>query len=161
MTSVLVTDEKHGNSYYDASTPELLAASALTILRDRFNDGYWYYEPKAPELNYTDEQKSIMELTDEEIANLPVALRASTEKQRNSLLSNRKGREREYLLDKQWYDATVALLALPAKEAVKQTVVRGRNQYARTVPTALDLLEQRNDYQYESFEIFEVTTPKI
>jgi len=159
MTSVLVTNEKYGQSYYDASTPELLAASALTILRSRFEDGYWYYEPELPEVHYTDEQKGIMNLTDEEVAALPAVLRESTEKKRATLLSNRVNRE--YELDKQWYDSMVALLALPNEEAVKQTVVRGRNRYARTLPAALDLLEQRNDYQYEGFEIFEVITPKI
>lgn len=45
MSYVLVTKEKHGDFYYDASTDEALAKSALAILTDRWNDGFWYIDP--------------------------------------------------------------------------------------------------------------------
>lgn len=43
--SVLVCEEKHGTYYYDATTPEALQSSAFAILKERWEDGCWYYDP--------------------------------------------------------------------------------------------------------------------
>lgn len=45
MSYVIVCKEKHGDFYYDASTDEAFAESALAILTNRWNEGYWYYDP--------------------------------------------------------------------------------------------------------------------
>src|ERR1043166_6583517 len=45
MGQVIVCHEKHGEWYYDATTPEKFAESALKILTNRWKDGYWYYDP--------------------------------------------------------------------------------------------------------------------
>jgi len=42
---VLVAYEKHGDYFYDASDNEALGRSALEILTDRWNSGYFYYDP--------------------------------------------------------------------------------------------------------------------
>jgi len=45
MGEIIVAHEKHGESYWPASTPEEKAASALAILTERWNQGYWYHDP--------------------------------------------------------------------------------------------------------------------
>lgn len=45
MSQILVSKEKHGTYYYPASTTEELGKSALALLTERFNQGYWYLTP--------------------------------------------------------------------------------------------------------------------
>lgn len=47
MSAILVEHGKHGDFYWDASTPEAVTAAALTILIDRWNTGYHYDEPES------------------------------------------------------------------------------------------------------------------
>jgi hypothetical protein len=42
---ILVEYGKHDTRYHDASTLEALDASALAILTDRWNAGYYYHDP--------------------------------------------------------------------------------------------------------------------
>jgi len=46
MGSILVAEEKHGTWYWPASTDEELSKSALTILTQRYEQGYWYHDPE-------------------------------------------------------------------------------------------------------------------
>ena len=39
---LLVCHEKHGDSYYDVSVPELLAGAAIEIMQVRLDEGYFY-----------------------------------------------------------------------------------------------------------------------
>jgi hypothetical protein len=41
---ILVVREKHGNRYLPAATDEELHASALKLVTNRVEDGYWYYD---------------------------------------------------------------------------------------------------------------------
>lgn len=43
---VLVAEEKHCTRYLRAGNLQELEASALKLLKERFDEGYWYYEPK-------------------------------------------------------------------------------------------------------------------
>lgn len=45
---VLVAKEKHSTRVFDATTREALYASALTLLKERMDSGYYYEEPEAP-----------------------------------------------------------------------------------------------------------------
>lgn len=42
---ILIERGKHGDQYHDASTPEAVAASSLAILTERWEAGYYYYDP--------------------------------------------------------------------------------------------------------------------
>jgi len=42
LKRILVVDEKHGYRYFDAGTEEALHASALKLVTERVEDGYWY-----------------------------------------------------------------------------------------------------------------------
>lgn len=43
--SVLVLYEKHGDFFYDATTREKFETNCLAILKERFDEGYWYNTP--------------------------------------------------------------------------------------------------------------------
>ena len=42
VTRILVLKEKHGDWHFDASTPELLHAACLKIVKKRNESGYFY-----------------------------------------------------------------------------------------------------------------------
>lgn len=46
---VLVAYEKHGNRFFKAGNREELLASALKLLKERFESGKWYFVPESPE----------------------------------------------------------------------------------------------------------------
>lgn len=47
---ILVAKEKHATRYLRASTDAELHRSALTLLDERYREGYWYYRPEALKL---------------------------------------------------------------------------------------------------------------
>lgn len=54
--SVLILHEKHGCRYYEVQNEKQLFSAALTILRARVKDGYWYNKPSPPkELSFSRE----------------------------------------------------------------------------------------------------------
>jgi hypothetical protein len=46
---ILVAEEKHGTRYFDAATKEILCKSALKLLKERYDQDYWYGPGKKPE----------------------------------------------------------------------------------------------------------------
>src|ERR1035437_5412605 len=62
---IIAAKEKHADVYWDASTPELWAASSLAILSERFRSGEYYL---TTEETFGPEEPV---LTKEEIAQLP------------------------------------------------------------------------------------------
>lgn len=71
---ILVEKNKYNTLYYDVSTNELLAATALKILTQRFNDN-WYYKPSLNDFYYGHEKETF--LSEEEIEDLPEHLQAA------------------------------------------------------------------------------------
>jgi hypothetical protein len=64
---VIVCDEKHGDFLWDASTLERWAASALSILTERFTSGDWYTEPALAKTEArADELRRLIEQTTDE-----------------------------------------------------------------------------------------------
>lgn len=157
MSQIIVCDEKHDTVYWDASTPEALAASALAILTWRWKDGYWYLDPEDDGLGsseWADEQRAqrdkALAMTQEQIALLPddarqVVLRLRADAKRDSA-EDRRHRD--------WYER--------AKRVVESqstgTVVVGRNRFAREVPEAWVLLEERSDHEYERVALEDLWT---
>lgn len=121
---ILIAKEKHGTRYFDASTPELLAKSAFKLLKERWNDGYWYYLDDPPE------DKDV--LSEEQIAALPTA----------SLKNSESQKRKQYL--RQFYDwQRDQKEYLAIKDCVENNL---KNQ-------AWKLLQNRSDYEYENVEL--------
>lgn len=121
---ILIAKEKHGTRYFDASTPELLAESAFKLLKERWNEGYWYYLDDLPE------DKDI--LSEEQIAELP------TESLRNQESQKRKNYLREFY---NWQSDEKEHLAI--KDCVEN------NKKSK----AWNLLLNRSVFEYENVEL--------
>src|SRR5712691_5287667 len=46
---IIIFREKHGERIFLVETEEKLRAVALKIVTERYNEGYWYENPEAPE----------------------------------------------------------------------------------------------------------------
>ena len=154
---ILILKGKHGENIFDASTPEALALAALAGLSI---NSYYYSRPDEPYLypKVTEEDEKLLALTDAELAAIPEAVRGDIVKKINGLRNRINRAQAEYDEQVEFYDKVKALLDLPIEEAVKQTVTVGVRQ-PRQIPLALDLLEQRQDYEYEGFEIETLSDP--
>lgn len=145
---VLVCYEKHGERYWDATSPEALARSALAILTERWKEGYWYSDPDDDGLGDSEwaekrraEIAKARALSREEIEALPTSARQAVislrRESRQQVERDRRARD--------WYER--------AKRVVEEqdlgTVTVGRNRFAREVPEAWVLLEERSDCEYE------------
>jgi hypothetical protein len=153
MSTILIFKEKHGDRYFDASTPEAKSAAFLKILRERFNSGYYYEEPKSPEHTLTKDEKALLSLSEEQLDALPAPLQASTKTQVSRVRRKLRGVQEEYEQAKLWWDSVVALLALDPAEAVNQKEERRIRVMNKTysVSSAEDLLDARKDYEYEDY----------
>jgi len=154
---IFILKSKHGDSIFDASTPEALALAALAALS--INAPY-YYRPEAPSIypKVTEEDEKLLALTDAELDGLPDAIRDEVKKKVSGIRGRINRAQREFDEAVSFYDKVKALLDLPIEEAVKQTVTVGVRK-PHQIPLALDLLEERCDYEYEGFEIETLADP--
>ena len=95
---ILIAHEKHGNRYYDASTPENLGRACLQILKERQEDGYY-------DLGDPPDGKDILSL--EEIQELPRRLQESERAMVNAYLKE----ERRYKQFKTDFDTLTKIIA--------------------------------------------------
>lgn len=58
LLSLLIVEEKWGDTYYHVSTKEDLNKAALEILTERYTQGYWYEED---EDDYADIERAVAE----------------------------------------------------------------------------------------------------
>lgn len=70
--SVLICHEKHGERYYFVVNDEELFKAALSIVRGRLKEGYWYHEPGSP--------PTPPDYSEEDILKLPASLQAPARK---------------------------------------------------------------------------------
>lgn len=143
---IIVCHEKHETRYYDASTDEAWAKSSLKILTDRFNEGYWYYDPRAEQhpfsLDLRAKRDELAAITDDQIEQIP------SEDARELLR-----KKREQALDEQSEDAEMVeeyeriKAVVEAQDDSFETVGRSRE------PKAWRLLEARSDHEYERIEL--------
>lgn len=125
MNKIIIFKEKHGDRYFDASTPEKLNAACFKILKERFENGeYEWLSEEEPE--------AINILTDEQIEALP------TERLKNDELRRKKNYEQEYKWRKQEKDMFKEIASCVKSES---------KQYA------YNLLYERKGGEYENFEI--------
>jgi hypothetical protein len=150
---IIVCHEKHGERYYDASTPEAWAKSALAILTDRFNDGYWYHDPRQVTNSFSLERRAKMYemllVTDEQIEAIPSdEARVVLRKQRRRA----RAEHQQELEQIEQYDRIK--IAVEAQDRGFFTV--GRDSFQ--IPVAWDILEDRSDHEYERVELEQVIT---
>lgn len=132
---ILVATEKHSTEYWDATTPEALAASSLAILKQRFEDGYWYhrYEPRL--VDFDEAVKNSGESYGDFIARLE---RHNDREQARADVAN------------QWYDQVEQLCK---GEIDNHMITVGGGRFARQEPLSWWLLQTRSDYEYEDVQL--------
>lgn len=157
MAKMIVYHGKHSTDYWDATTPELFAASALQILTENFNYG-WYYKPDEPK-PYTAElitAESVNALPDG-----PVKQAAISEHNRQRAQVDRYKRDlRDYNEALSWYNEAKRVVE---EKDLSSTVLTNRRtgKVIREIPCAWKLLEQRSDYEYERVELETLHMPTI
>lgn len=169
MSYVLVTKEKHGDFYYDASTDEALAKSALAILTERWNQGYWYYDPDESDKETNEWRPEA--LVENHVGeawpgwDVPYAERAAVLNAHMELLKIKYGDDAEILALKtrkfraaieeykercdyrKWYAEAKALVESQDADGVV-TFKSGR-----TEAKAWWLLNERSDHEYEGVDL--------
>lgn len=131
---VLVEHGKHGEWYHDASTTEALHASALAILTERWEAGYYYYDPGDPP----------------EYDGLSKDERAALREQDEELGKRATAKWNRYVQDKRRWQHEKAEF-----ERIKRAFEE------KDGSLALECLENRSDYEYERIEIEAVTTHAV
>lgn len=157
IKEILVFKEKHGDEYYDASTKELFYKTLLAVLRSRMNSGYYYYEPKEPDISRYEEYVSIPK----EIAQtLPAGIQKEIAKAESTV----KELKSDYAKEKAWYDCAVHVLNLPEDEAISYVHVedyyseRTKEVHKSNHNALLWLFRERQDHQYEGWDIIRLNS---
>src|SRR6478736_5758639 len=122
MNKIIIFKEKHGDRHFDASTTKKVWAACLKILKERLDDGYWYYVGTPPSADDI--------LTEEQITQLPT----------ENLQVEQSQKRKAYLRAQKSYEREVKFL-----EDAKQAVETGDGKIAYR------LLLNRLDAEYEGF----------
>ena len=151
---IIVAKEKHETRYLDASTDEAWARSALALLTERFNEGYWYYDPYADmhefSVKHRKEREELLSMSEEAIAALPEGLR-------EDVLAKVKTAKRDKAEDDK---ARSQYLEIKKVVESKDLSWQGVGQrWAK--PNAWALLMARTEYEYERVGLREVVLPDI
>lgn len=130
---LLVFKEKHGTSYYHADNEAQLFAIALTVVRDRYEQGYWYGSEKDIEATRVEQSVRMAKLN---------GLRDELAKQTHETVVRALKRDRDEL-EREINDNVEAIRFFDmAKRAVDE----------RNGGLAWELLQDRSQYEYERFE---------
>lgn len=137
MKSIIIFKEKHGDRYFDASTPELVEAACKKVLLQRYNDGYWYDPGTKPECEWDGFDISVL-----------------PEKYQN----NAKREYEQYLKYKKSYEADVRFLAKVKEIAETPNYVPDKDsKWAfHGLGEFLSLLSRRKYAQYENFWVEDI-----
>lgn len=135
---ILIEKGKHSTKYYDVSTDELLAKTALYILTQRFNEN-WYYRPELRDFYYGVEKETF--LTEEEIEDLPQHLQ---ELERKKLLKL-KSAKRQLIVKEKTFDE-IERIVKEQDDSYKE--IHKMNKKYMDIP-AWAALRNRSDYEYE------------
>lgn len=143
-TRIMIAHQKHGERFFDVSTPEKLAKASLKLLTDRWKEDCWYYPPEPAsnrvKLRFVNEDGTLY--TDSQIETLPKAMQTSAKAERNAFKMARSEYEEEMRTYKE------------IERVVKEkdlSLVPFRKTEKR--PIAWILLNDRSDYEYERIEI--------
>jgi hypothetical protein len=161
MGQILVAHEKHGEFYFPASTDEELAKSALYLLTERWNQGYWY--PTPDEMFDSKYSQTLDDLIPGYKFDAPVEERnevilaykdvidAVPDEDARKVMLQKYSRAKQNTRQKQeyakWYNQVKELVESQDHTAV----LTFRN--GRTTPLAWSLLSDRGDAEYERVEL--------
>lgn len=148
---IIVWEDKHGPSYYDASTTEAWDKSAIKILQELTGE-YGYLDPEMYKPHISDKTRELASI------NLDILPEAARSVMEQDVLRARRGiesDERYYNLVKKQRE-----LALSFIEAGKsQVMIRGKGtRWEKEVPASWLILEERNGGEYERFQLEDVYT---
>ncbi len=149
MEKVLIIKEKHVTRYFDASTNELMYRAAYKILSERFELGYYYYEPQPLEERLANFKYA--SLTDKDIANMPEGIREGIESNRQHELRQVDSITDDFKRETLFWKCLLEVLTLPIDEAIEYK----HNKMSR-IPTVWLLMNSRANHQYEGWEIEEI-----
>lgn len=130
-----------------AATQEELALSCLLVLRERYLNEAWGYQPK--NYNATDEELDFIQYWEREANQLPELLYKQGERLYERLKANLKAEDDP---DWIWYRSVQKLLSLSPDIAKRYRIGYG----GRVMPTAYYLLLKRKHYPNEDFVIAEL-----
>lgn len=139
---IIVWEDKHGTSLYDASTLEVWAESSIEILRTMMDNGYYYLD------EYTGEPP----LTDGQIDALPDQYKETARRDQAAAIR----RIKETKENNDFYREVERVI----REHDTGSFTLGSRGREREIPIAWDLLDQRSDYEYEHVSVETVWQPK-
>lgn len=153
MTQLIIANEKYDDRIFAAETTEDISRVALKILRERYDSGE-YSDRKTIERDIERKKKrkrekldqQLLNITDDELESSPDAVKKLVLDER-AKLENAEKISHEDAMDLEFITKVEKLLALDMEEAAKLTKTY---RTGREVSYAWDLLEYRNDYQYEN-----------
>lgn len=143
---IIVWEDKHVTSYYDASTTAAWDKSAIAILKDLTGE-YGYLDPEAYKPYITDKDR---ELAGIDLEALPDNARSAVEKDVKRARHHIDTEERYYNQAKKQRQLADSYI-----EAGKSPVMlRGKGtKWEREVPASWLILEERNGGEYERFSL--------
>lgn len=158
--NIIVWEDKHGTSYYDASTPENREASAREILRQLIDQQYIYKPDDEPDVYGIDME--LVALTEDQVDALPTnSMAAEARKHRKTYAA----RVRENDDAKREYETIQEILAGETvyRRWTRQTDSRDgkfkAGQRMKAPITAWSMVSARSDYEYEQFSEETVWVP--
>jgi hypothetical protein len=160
MKKVIVFKEYSRIYTYDASTEELLLRACISVLERRYDSPEFRYFAHGRKFVPTQKEQSYLDLTEEQINNLPASLIESVKDARNKISFMVRAIEREQKEASEWQVKLEKFLKLPFEEKLitKDNVVNidGSQEHM-----AICLLRKRASYAGEGFEIIELDVAKV
>lgn len=133
MGRVLILHEKHDTRHLVVDTDEQLQEKALEVLTERFEEGYWYYDPRTENHPFS---LNLRKERDELITAYPDPDEAPA-----AIKGNVQRAHKDKLEDEQ--DANLI-------ERIRVTIETGNGK------AAWSILRERNDHEYEGVELKEL-----
>lgn len=115
--ALVLADGYGGSKVYDASTPDKKNRAMLTVLRERFREGY-YVEPQS---NETPEMKEYLAMSEESISALPESFRKTVRFQ----IDQYRHKMEQGSMERKIWDMLYPMCTMPFEEAVKYSAESG------------------------------------
>lgn len=155
-TQILIFKEKHGKRYFDASTEELKLKAFHKIIKERFNDGYWYHKPESLEKyissHLSKEKRELLEITDEALSALPQSIQDKVVEVR-TLKARLEKRHALEVAEYEEIEKVATATFEEAKEMVNRRPSRLKPGTTIVTPILSLIMQSRGDYEYEGFDI--------
>lgn len=146
INRILVWKGKHGDYYFEASTDEELEKSACKIVTQLVKEG-WAYDPGELRVTW---DTNIVDVTDEEIEEMPEAFRATFRQERDRARNARSRETRFHEQEKLMWERMNTLM----RGETPTRTVRTRDDELVEVPvTAWSILQERNGWEHEVYEL--------